>query len=392
MKIHLTAGEAADFLNISKATLYAYVSRGLVRSEYGGANQRSRIYHRLDLERLKERKRIRQQPAAEMSSALHWGSPLLDSGLTLITNGQVFYRGEEAIALASTRTFLEVATWFWMARWETPTTNPPRPRTKLDRGEPILLYHQALLRAALSEPLGYDFSAGQLAETGTHVLTLFLQILTRRANPKLRQTASELQKVWCPGKTQAERILDTALILCIDHELNVSSFTARVVSSAGASIYEVISAALCALRGSRHGGGIERATRLLLDMQSVSSVRAFLLQRIRAGVEVPGFGHPLYPEGDPRAIKLFSLLKKYFPADSRPWLEIIAGAAQALKRKPNIDLALAACSLILQLPSHAGFSLFALGRTAGWIAHAAEQAQSGRLIRPRARYTGPLPN
>jgi citrate synthase len=201
MKIHLTAGEAADFLNISKATLYAYVSRGLVRSEYGGVNQRSRIYHRIDLERLKQRKRIRQQPTAEISSALHWGSPLLDSGLTLITNGQVFYRGEEAIALASTRTFLEVATWFWTAGWETPTTKPPRQRLKLDNGEPIFLYHQALLQAAMSEPLGYDFSAAQLAETGTHVLTLFLQILTQKIDPKLRQTAGELQKAWCPGKT-----------------------------------------------------------------------------------------------------------------------------------------------------------------------------------------------
>jgi citrate synthase len=94
MKIHLTATEAADFLNISKTTLYAYVSRGLVRSEYG-LNQRSRVYHRLDLERLKQRKRIRQQPSAEMSSALYWGSPLLESGLTLLTNGQVFYRAKK---------------------------------------------------------------------------------------------------------------------------------------------------------------------------------------------------------------------------------------------------------------------------------------------------------
>jgi len=390
MKIHLTATEAADFLNISKATLYAYVSRGLIRSE-DGINQRSRAYHRFDLERLKQRKTIRQHPSAEMSSALHWGSPLLESNLTLITDGQVFYRGKEATALASSQTFLEVATWFWTGNWEVPTSGHSVPAPKESNREPILLFHEALLRAAMTEPLGYDFSLPNLLETGIHILSLFLQILTRKRNPKMTETARELHKAWCPQKTDADRIINAALILCIDHELNVSSFTARVVCSAGTSIYEVISAALCALRGSRHGGGIERATRLLVEMQGLSSVRDFLLQRIRAGIEIPGFGHPLYPNGDPRAAQLFELLNQYFAADARSWLEVVASATKALKRKPNIDLALAVCSLSLRLPPYAAFALFALGRTAGWIAHAAEQSQSKKLIRPRARYTGPLP-
>jgi len=390
MKIHLTATEAADFLSISKATLYAYVSRGLVRSEYG-LNQRARVYHRLDLERLKQRKRIRQQPAAEMSSALHWGSPLLESGLTLITDGQVFYRGKEATALALSQTFLEVATWFWTGTPEVPAGIHSLPAPTERNREPILLFHEALLRAAMTEPLGYDFSLPNLPENGIRILSLFLQILTRKLNPKVTETARELRKAWCPQKNDADRIINAALILCIDHELNVSSFTARVVCSAGTSIYEVVSAALCALRGSHHGGGIERATKLLVEMQGLSSVREFLLQRIRAGLEVPGFGHPLYPDGDPRAAKLFDLLNKYFATDARSWLGAVASAAKVLKRKPNIDLALAVCSLSLQLPAHAAFALFALGRVAGWIAHAAEQAQSGKLIRPRARYTGPVP-
>jgi citrate synthase len=390
MKIHLTATEAADFLNISKATLYAYVSRGLVRSEYG-LNQRARVYHRLDLERLKQRKRIRQQPSAEMSSALHWGSPLLESSLTLITGGQVFYRGKEATALALSQTFLEVATWFWTGNREVPAGSHSLPAPKERSQEPILLFHQALLRAAMTEPLGYDFSPRNLSENGIRILSLFLQILTRTLNPKVTETARELRNAWCSQKTDADRIINAALILCIDHELNVSSFTARVVCSAGTSIYEVISAALCALRGSRHGGGIERATKLLVEMQGLSSVREFLLQRIRAGIEVPGFGHPLYPDGDPRAAKLLDLLNNYFAADARSWLGTVGSAAKVLKRKPNMDLALAVCSLSLQLPPHAAFALFALGRVAGWIAHAAEQAQSGKLIRPRARYTGSLP-
>jgi citrate synthase len=390
MKVHLNASEAANFLNVSKATLYAYVSRGLVRSE-PGSDHRSRVYHRLDLERLRQRKRIRQEPTAEMSGALHWGSPLLDSGLTLIADGHLFYRGRDAIRLASSRTFLEVATWFWNGNWVPVSSNRPLSTTKAKDGDPVLLYHEALLRAAIAEPLGYDFSPSALAESGLHILSLFLQTLTGKANPHVRQTARELRKAWCPRKVDADRIIDAALILSIDHELNVSSFTARVVCSAGTSIYEVVSAALCALRGSRHGGGIERATRLLLEMQGLSSVREFLIRRVRAGIEIPGFGHPLYPDGDPRAATLFELLNKCFAAEARSWIGLVANAANVLKRKPNIDLALAVCSLSLRLPPHAPFALFALGRTAGWIAHAAEQAQSEKLIRPRARYTGVLP-
>src|SRR5260221_4269502 len=140
MKIHLTATEAADFLNISKATLYAYVSRGLVRSEYG-LNRRARVYHQLDLERLKQRKRIRQHPSAEMSSALHWGSPLLESNLTLITDGQAFYRGKEATALASSQTFLEVATWFLTGNWEVPTIGHSVPAPEESNRETIIPLH-----------------------------------------------------------------------------------------------------------------------------------------------------------------------------------------------------------------------------------------------------------
>jgi citrate synthase len=340
---------------------------------------------------LKQRKRIRQQPSAEMSNALYWGSPLLESSLTLLTNGQVFYRGEEATALASSRTFLEVATWFWTGNWGISASRHSTVARKEYHRDPILLFHEALLQAAMTEPLGYDFSLPNLRESGTHILSLFLQVLTRKLNPDVAEVARELRKAWCRPRTDAELIINAALILCIDHELNVSSFTARVVGSAGTSIYEVVSAAMCALRGSRHGGGIERATKLLVELQGISSVRDSLLQRIRAGIEIPGFGHPLYPNGDPRAVQLLDLLNKHFSAEAGPWLKVVASAGKALKRKPNIDLALAVCSLSMELPSHAAFALFALGRTAGWIAHAAEQAQSGKLIRPRARYTGPVP-
>src|SRR5260370_15197381 len=126
-------------------------------------------------------------------------------------------------------------------------------------------------------------------------------------------------------------------------------------------------------------------------MGGLLSVCYFFFFKQKTAYEIPGFGHPLYPNGDPRAAQLFELLNQYFAADARSWLEVVASATKALKRKPNIDLALAVCSLSLRLPPYAAFALFALGRTAGWIAHAAEQSQSKNRIRPRAAYTGPRP-
>src|SRR5580704_7683348 len=116
MEVYLSATEAAAFLGVAKPTLYAYVSRGFVRSQ-PGANSRVRTYNRLDLEQLRARKRIRNRPQAEVAAALHWGAPLLDSSLTLITKEGHYYRGSSALELALTRSFWEVACWFWSGYW-----------------------------------------------------------------------------------------------------------------------------------------------------------------------------------------------------------------------------------------------------------------------------------
>ena len=119
MDVYLSASEAAAFLGVAKASLYAYVSRGLVRSQ-PGADSRARTYNRLDLEQLQARKRIRNRPQAEVAAALQWGAPLLDSSLTLITNDCLYYRGVSALDLAVSRSFWEVAYWFWSGHWEVP--------------------------------------------------------------------------------------------------------------------------------------------------------------------------------------------------------------------------------------------------------------------------------
>ncbi len=391
MEVYLSASDAASFLGVTQATLYAYVSRGLVRSRQGG-DSRSRNYNRLDLEQLRARKRIRNRPQAEVAEALHWGASLLDSSLTLITNDCLYYRGMSALDLASNRSFWEVACWFWTANWETrfvrlETEVPPGK----DSSDPFQRQQAWLIGKSHKDPMGYQLSMPFAGELGASIVRRYLSFLTRSAQPSIDDAASELARRWCSQPRRAARVLNAILVLSLDHEINVSSFAARVVASAGSNLYEVVNAAMCAFSGSRHGRVAEKSEQFIGDLENEKSVSDFIHARLRSGEEIPGFGHPLYPGGDPRARLILKLLQESYPNAFGRLQKRIDEAEQILRRSPNVDFAIACASRILGLPQHSGFNLFALGRTVGWIAHASEQHESGTLIRPRARYIGVLP-
>ncbi len=208
------------------------------------------------------------------------------------------------------------------------------------------------------------------------------------ASPSL---AASLQRAWAPDRPEAEGLLSAALILCADHELNVSAFTARCVASAGSTPYAVVIAALAALQGYKHGGHTAHAAALL--SAAAHGIRPAIAGYLQGGDKLPGFGHPLYPDGDPRATCLLALLGDVYPAAPQVRLvdDVCAAVHAILGLRPTIDLALAALALTLGMPRHTPLAIFALGRTAGWIGHASEQYTLDQLIRPRARYTGPAP-
>jgi citrate synthase len=391
MEVYLSATEAAAFIRVTKPTLYAYVSRGLVRSQ-PGPDSRARTYNRLDLEQLRERKRIRKRPQVEVAAALQWGAPLLDSSLTLITNDGLYYRGTSALELAMSRSFWEVACWFWTGDWRSRFV-PTKSAVGRQKGaaDPFHLQQSWLVERSYSDPLGYRLDLPGAGETGASIVRQFLAFLTGTAEPVIDQTAAELGVRWSKQRDRAERLLNAVLILTLDHELNISSFTARVVASAGSNLYEVINAAMCAFSGSRHGRVSVRTEQLVRALESGKSARAVIHARLSAGEEIPGFGHPLYPGGDPRARLIMQLLWEEFPAEFSKIKKKIEDAERLLGKSANVDLALAAMARVLALPAHSGFYLFALGRTVGWIAHAAEQHKSGAFIRPRARYVGVVP-
>jgi citrate synthase len=401
---YLTAQEAATELGVKLPTLYAYVSRGLVRSEASAKDPRERRYSAEDVQHLKQRQEQRRDPARAVAGALHWGAPVLESALTLIRDGKLYYRGYDAALLASQYTVEEVASLLWEGslRAHVHTLNKPMTQSVRARMEktisdvrlyPLIESFQiALLMTAPEDPTAYDLRPSAVIRTAGRILRL----LTAVAAGQMEESSvvQTLAQNWMPGQpAKITRLLNTALILMADHELNVSSFSARCVASAGATPYQAVTAGLAALEGVKHGGVVHRVEALLDEVQKPGNARRVLSRRLKHGEDIPGFGHPLYPEGDPRARLLLELMTEAMPRTSALRLSkaVIKEAKALIGEEPNSDFALAILTRLLNLPEGYGLGLFALGRTIGWLAHAIEQYQSNSIIRPRARYVGRAP-
>jgi citrate synthase len=196
-----------------------------------------------------------------------------------------------------------------------------------------------------------------------------------------------LADAWRVGAA-ARPLIRAALILSADHELNVSAFTARCVASVRSGPYNAVIAGIAALQGARHGGESERADAFLGDALASSDPATLVAAHLRRGERLAGFGHPLYPDGDPRAAVLLDMLGAGHWPHLAEGQRVCEAVAALIGKAPNIDFALGLLRRALALPAGAALALFALGRTMGWVAHAIEQYASNRLIRPRARYVG----
>ena len=408
---YLTAREAAGELGISTATLYAYVSRGLIRSEATGGKRRDRRYRAEDVSRLRERKEQRRDPARVARSALDWGTPVMESAITLIADGRVYYRGHDAVDLSGSYSLEQVADLIWTGAMLQGSRERPPELFRASAAEPIApdssrvvgeeirrriwtdTFAMALYGAAAEDPAAYDLRASAVARTGARILRLLAASAVGGAPDAGDTVARSLQRRWVPRDTGAAGLIDRALVLCADHELNVSSFTARCVASAGATPYAVVVAGLAALGGVKHGGNTERVEAFLDEIEAADDAERAVAARLRRGEAVPGFGHPLYPDSDPRAEALLAVLAGAYPGAMarQPAAEATKTVGDLMDERPNVDFALVALARTLRLPPGAALALFALGRTVGWVGHAIEQYQADVILRPRALYVGEQP-
>jgi len=393
--LYLSAREAAAELAISPATLYAYVSRGLIRSE-PSPDSRSHRYRAEDIRGLKER---RAPSAAEPRGSRSFDPdlPVLDSSVSTITEAGAIYRGVNCVDLAEKDTLEHTATLLWDVTGVDPFASDNCPLVSDEmraiaeaahRAAPIDRAIAVLALATSADPGAFTRAPEGRAMVGGRILRLLVATMLKTA-PSAEPLHLQIAKVWAGDHKHAADLIRRALVLLADHELNASTFTVRCAASTGLSLYDAVIAGLAALKGPKHGGAGVLASRLvktLIDQDPEPVIR----DRVALGERFAGFGHGVYKHGDPRAMSLLDALTRAGAA-RKFTREVPERIAQATGEFVNIDYALAVLVHSLRLAPGSELTLFAMARAVGWIAHASEQLQYGRLIRPRARYVGPAP-
>lgn len=397
---YLSAQDAAARLGISLATLYAYVSRGRIDSR-PGPDGRSREYSASDIELLIERRQAGRGAAQGAAHSLAWGLPVMETRISLIRPHGHYYRGESALALATAGATLEdTARLLWDCGDHDPFAHqppqqwpdviaqlllqpslPPLERTAATM--PLLALHA--VHAHSTDPLHRRQDAALLLRQTAALLVA--------AQPSSRPIHQVMASHWHPEDAGLSELLRCALVLCADHELNASAFATRVAASTGASLHAAVCAGLATLSGPQHGGAAARAHAFIQNMLRERKPAERMRERLRRGEAPPGFGHPLYPDADPRATVILDALRATRPRPPKlVSIERLIDAVQVqCGRHPNLDFALASMASAYELGAEVALSIFAAGRMAGWLAHALEQQESGSLIRPRASYVGHMP-
>lgn len=381
----LDSAAAMRALGITRATLYVYVSRGLIRSVPHPKAAKARLYAAADIMTLIDRRTRMRRPRAAAATALDYGLPVLKSAITHFQDDRCFYRDREAVAFSRHATLEEAARLLWNSGDADPfagvrfdpreidgwvaTAKASRPSSATSRSSCLL----SLLPES-ETTASHDFK--EAARLVSALVAAIGAIDGAYKGPIHRAVAV----AW--KRPKAADAIRRALVLLADHELNASTFAVRVVASTGASLTNCVIAGLTAMSGPKHGGATERLRAMLLEADASGDAAEILAARLARGETIPGFGNSVYREADPRGAELVSIVK----------LDVTLAATLKAARsmaglEPNVDFGLLALERAFDLPRGAALALFAIGRSAGWIAHAFEQRATGTLIRPRAEFT-----
>ena len=400
MTVWINAAETARQLGVKQATLYSYVSRGVLTRRRGTGGKIS-LFDAAEVGELARRGRPRQPPGLT--------GLVIESGLTEITDDTLRFRGLDALDLAQDRAFEEVSALLWTGSLTGASTAGPWRATPeavqaasaaqaaLPPGTLPLERLQVIVPAlAAADPLRLHLDPPAVIAAGQAIIGGMVDCLPAAgdglAGPGDR-IAGRLWPKLCPDPPPAPLLgaLSAALVLLADHELAASTLAARVAASVRADPYAVVGTGLGALGGALHGGASLGAEAMLAAAQDPAGAPRVIGDLLRRGERVPGFGHFVYRSGDPRAGLLLALVRLAVPASPRLAVAdaVLAETHRRALPEPNIDFALAVLADCAGMITGAGEAVFAIARTAGWLAHGLEAYAAGTPLRPRAVYTGP---
>jgi citrate synthase len=399
------AAEAARRLGIQRATLYSYVSRGVLHRRTG-ADGRASLFHVGEIEALARRGRPRHPGLGEL---------VIESGLTEITSDQAYYRGLDITELAARAELEDVAWLLWTGGHTGRERGPWRAaaaalraggaaQAALPDGTLPLERLQVIVPAlAAADPMRLQLDPAAVIAAGRAIMAGMVDCLPGAGGGDGAEPGDGLTaRLWAklcpagpPGRPRdasgLRDALRAALVLLADHELAASTLAARVAASVRADPYAVVATGLGAVGGALHGGASLGVEAMLAAAAVPADVPRVVGSLLRRGERIPGFGHFVYRAGDPRATFLLGAVRAAVPGSPR--LAVAEAVAAEVARRglpsPNIDFALGALASVSGMVPGGAEAVFAVARTAGWIGHALEEYARRTPLRPRARYTGP---
>lgn len=382
--------EACRLLGVRSQTVYAYVSRGKLEAMPDPADTRRSLYRTEDVAALAKRKQDGRKHETLAAKTLFGSEPSIPTALCAFFRGRPYYRGRDAVRLSQTATLEDVAQLLWNTE-QTVSFSPSF--AALTSNKPVRVDSSTIGRVAAFTALA------SLAATGHSTRGRLTRVLHDEAQSLVGQLAhafgaqqdahQPLHLCFATGWKQTPQVGDllrTAMVLLADHELTSSAFSARIAASTGASLPACLLSGLTTLSGPLHGDASGRVKTLFDEVQRLGEDKV-IDHYLSAALPLAGFGHHIYPDGDPRAAALLALFEP-----PQVISRFIAKVTSLTGLQPNIDVALAALVARYQLPSDAAFGLFATARSVGLLAHSMEQLSVAQVIRPRGRYVGIVPD
>lgn len=366
-------------LGVKPQTLYAYVSRGRITARPDPDNPRCSLYAAEDVARLLDRSARIARPPASLGGAYR-GEAVMETTVSHIAGGRLLFRGQDAVALADEATFEQACRVLWGAG-EDPF-HELKPRIDVNfPGGPRARAFASLARRAEEDAAAAGRSDRSLRREAASILNELVDAVAG-GGPRL-WLHQRLARAWKLNDAGAS-LLRRALVLSADQGLDAATLAVRVSAQTGAALSACVLCGWAALSGPRAGGQLSLASAFVAEAARSADARSAARQRLAQGLDLPGFGDPDFPEGDPRAAALIAAAR--LPA---PLQDVVRVGEGLTGQRASFDLALALVARQLDLPREGAFAVHAIGRTAGWLGHALEQPAAGSPIRARLRYVGP---